>query len=52
MTATAGLIRTERDRAIAALVDACHFMNVLEIEFLITQAQALNALHCPQNGAP
>lgn len=42
-----GYVRSERDKLIAALTQACQCMTLEEINYLLEQARELNAIHCP-----
>ena len=52
MTATAGYIRTERDKLITQLAQACQLMTLDEIRHLLAVAHGLNEVQNPPDGAP
>ena len=52
MTATAGYIRTERDKLIAQLAQACQAMTLDEIRHLLIVAHGLDEIQNPTDGAP
>lgn len=50
MTALNATVRSERDKLIAALAQACQCMTLVEIQMLLDQARKLNEIHCPVEG--
>lgn len=52
MTATIGHIRTERDKLIAQLAQACQGMTLAEIKYLLAVAYGLNEVQNPPDGEP